>query len=93
MTNTPANTNRSLLEFPCDFTIKVFVLGTEESETAVLMMVLKHVPKLAEDAVKTRASQNGTYLAISITVHVESKQQLDDIYQELTASPVVLMAL
>jgi putative lipoic acid-binding regulatory protein len=91
MTETPEN--KTLLQFPCDFTIKVFVLGAEESETAVLMIILKYVPNLPDSAIKKRASENGTYTALSITLPIESKEQLDNIYQELTASPVVLMAL
>lgn len=85
--------NESLLKFPCDFTIKVFGLGSDEFEIAVLTIVHKHVPNLAETAVQTRESANNKYRALSITVHVSSKQQLDNLYQDLSSSPHVLMAL
>lgn len=91
MTDKPAD--ETLLKFPCDFTIKVFGLGTDEFEGAVLMLIHKHVPNLSGRALQTRTSANGKYRAMSITVHVESKQQLDDIYRDLSASPHVLMAL
>ena len=55
--------------------------------------MLKYVPHLAENALQTRLSKNGKYLALSITVHVNSKEQLDDIYRELSSSPHIIMAL
>jgi putative lipoic acid-binding regulatory protein len=93
MTDTLPKANRALLEFPCDFVIKVFGQSSEEFETTVLMIVHKHIPNLSDRAVQSRSSENGNYRALSITVHVESKEQLDNLYQELSASPVVLMAL
>lgn len=85
--------NPSLLTFPCEFTIKVFGLGTDEFEAAVLMIIHKHVPNLSDRAIQTRPSDKGKYRALSITVYVESKEQLDNIYRDLTSSPQVLMAL
>lgn len=85
--------NESLLKFPCDFTIKVFGLGSDEFEIAVLTIVHKHVPNLSETAMQSRDSANSKYRALSITVHVDSKQQLDDLYRDLSSSPHVLMAL
>jgi len=85
--------NPSLLTFPCDFTIKVFGLGTEEFEAAVLMIVHQHVPNFSDRMIQSHPSKQGKYLALSLTVHVDSKDQLDDIYRALSSSPHVLMAL
>lgn len=84
---------QTLLTFPCDFTIKVFGLGSDEFEAAVLMLIHKHVPNLSDRAIQSRPSANGKYRALTITVHVDSKAQLDSIYQDLSSSPHVLMAL
>jgi putative lipoic acid-binding regulatory protein len=51
------------------------------------------VPNFSDRALQVRDSKNGKYCALNITVHVESREQLDNIYQALTASPQVLMAL
>ncbi len=83
----------SLLTFPCDFVIKVFGIASDEFESAVLTIIHKHVPNLTEGAIKTRPSENGKYVALSITVHAEDQAQLDAIYRELSSSPQVLMAL
>lgn len=93
MTDKKDSSNETLLKFPCDFTIKVFGLGTDEFEAEVLMLVHKYVPNLSDRAIKSRPSENGKYRALSITVHVTSKEQLDNIYCALSSSPHVLMAL
>lgn len=82
-----------MLTFPCDFTIKVFGLAVQEFEAAVLMIVNKHAPNLSGRVIQSRPSENGKYLALSITIHVNSKEQLDDIYRDLSSSPHVLMTL
>lgn len=93
MTEKPTQPTETLLTFPCDFTIKVFGLGSDEFEAEVLMLVHKHIPNFSERAIQSRASQNGKYRALSITVHVDSKEQLDNLYRALSSSPHVLMAL
>lgn len=93
MTDIPDEPGKSLLVFPCDFTLKVFGLGNDEFEAAVLMLIHKHIPNLSNRAIQSRPSANGKYRALTITVHVESKEQLDRIYQDLSSSPDVLMAL
>jgi uncharacterized protein len=93
MAKEPTEEKKSLLKFPCDFTIKVFGLSTDEFETTVLMIVHKHVPNLSDRAIQSRPSENGKYRALTITVYVESQAQLDSIYRDLSSSPQVLMAL
>ncbi len=90
MTETP---KQPLMTFPCDFTIKVFGNATDEFEAAALSIVHKHAPNLSGRAIQTNMSANGKYKALSITVNVDSREQLDQIYRDLTASPQILMAL
>lgn len=85
--------NNELWQFPCDFPIKVMGKTTPEFEALVLSIIRKHAPDLTEGAIELRSSQNGNYLSITVTVRAQSKAQLDTIYQELTASKLVLMAL
>lgn len=85
--------NESLLKFPCNFVIKVFGLASDEFEVAVITIIRNHVKDMREDALRTRTSKDGKYLALTITINAESKEQLDNIYRELTLSPHVLMAL
>jgi hypothetical protein len=89
--STPPSTGG--LSFPCEFVIKVFGLATDEFETQVLSLIRKHQPHLAENALRSRPSKDNKYLALTITLHAESREQLDAIYRDLSADPLVLMAL
>ncbi len=83
----------SPLKFPCEFPIKVVGEHCDEFEIAVLTIVRKHIPELAENSITTRMSKKGKYLAITVTVLAQSKAQLDAIYQDLSAHELVMMAL
>ena len=87
------STKESLIKFPCDFVIKVFGVASDEFEIAVLTIIRKHVSDLREDALRFRPSKDKKYVALTVTVYVESKEQLDNIYRDLTADSHVLMAL
>lgn len=83
----------SLLKFPCEFPIKVMGKATDEFELFVLEVMRKHVINIQENAIESRKSENGNYLSVTVTINATSKEQLDAIYRELTASQLVLMAL
>ncbi len=83
----------SLLEFPCDFPIKAFGESSEDFPKKVLTIIQRHADSVTSDSIQCRKSQGGKYDAVTITITATSKSQLDDIYQDLTASPDVIMAL
>jgi putative lipoic acid-binding regulatory protein len=85
--------DESLFDFPCQFPIKVMGLSNETFEIEVVKLVRKHVPDLAENAVTRRESAKSNYAALTITITATSREQLDAIYGELTASEHVIMAL
>ncbi len=82
-----------LFNFPCDFPIKIMGRCDCELETLVVEIVNKHVSNLTEGAVKTRPSGKGNFISVTVTVKATSREQLDNIYRELTAREEVLMAL
>lgn len=86
----PADT---LLEFPCDFPIKIMGLCVDGFADAVVAVVQRHAPGFDPAAVQMRPSSKGNYLAITCTLRAESKAQLDALYQELTAHPMVKVVL
>lgn len=83
----------SPLTFPCDFVIKVFGNKNDAFESAVMSIINQHCPDVAENAYNYRPSKDEKYLAISANIHVDSREQLDNIYRELSANPNVLMVL
>ena len=85
--------DETLLEFPCDFPIKIMGRESSEFQTLTRSLVEKHTGPLADEAIVNSLSRNGTFVSVTITVVATSKQQLDDIYNELTSHDEVLMAL
>jgi uncharacterized protein len=83
----------TLLVFPCQFPIKVMGRTSSELDLLVVEIVRRHAPDFHEGAVTTRPSKDGNYMAVTVLIEASSKQQLDAIYQDLTAHPYVLMAL
>jgi putative lipoic acid-binding regulatory protein len=83
----------TLLQFPCEFPIKAMGLSSDEFEIAVLEIINRHVDDLAEGALRMKPSKNGKYTSITITITAHSKQQLDNIYIDLTACEHVSIAL
>ncbi|MEQ1559710.1 MAG: DUF493 domain-containing protein [Methyloglobulus sp.] len=83
----------TLLEFPCDFAIKAMGKSDLEFDLLVVEIVSRHAPDLNQNAVTTRPSKDGNYLAVTVKIQATSKAQLDAIYQDLTDHPHVLMAL
>jgi putative lipoic acid-binding regulatory protein len=80
-------------EKPHEFPIKVFGLASEQFEAAVLKIIRKHYPEIVDHAISKRPSSDGKYLAFTVVVHVENQDQLDKIYYDLTACPLVTIAL
>lgn len=83
----------TLIEFPCQFPIKAMGKADDNFEALVIELVRKHAPDLGEGAVNTRDSKGGKYLSVTVTVRATSREQLDNIYRELTACEQVLFAL
>jgi putative lipoic acid-binding regulatory protein len=83
----------TLLEFPCNFPVKAMGLADAGFEARVVELVRIHAPDLGEEAVRSVDSKGGKYLSVTVTVRATSREQLDNIYRELTACEQVLMAL
>ena len=88
MTDTDA-----LFQFPCEFPIKVMGRDSESFRTLTLAIIERHAGSLAPDRISERMSSKGRFLALTYTIEAKSRAQLDQIYQDLTDSGVVLVAL
>jgi putative lipoic acid-binding regulatory protein len=85
--------DETLLEFPCDFPIKIMGRESTDFRKLARALVEKHTGPIAEDAIRNALSRNGSFVSVTITVNAQSQQQLDDIYREITSHEDVLMAL
>lgn len=83
----------TLLEFPCDFPIKVMGAAQEGFAQAILAVVIRHAPDFAAASMEMRLSKGGKYLSLTCTVRANSKAQLDALYMELSRHPGVKVVL
>jgi hypothetical protein len=93
MTTLPATTTESLLTFPCSFPIKVMGRTQDGFAQAIVGVVQRHVPDFDAVTLEMRASRAGKYLSLTCTVNATSRAQLDDLYRDLTAHPMVALVL
>jgi putative lipoic acid-binding regulatory protein len=83
----------TLLEFPCDFPLKIMGETREGFAEAIVEIVRQHAPDFDAAKVEMRASSGGKYISLTCTVTATSKPQLDDLYRALTAHPWVKVVL
>ena len=83
----------SLLKFPCDFPIKVMGRRQDGFAQAVLEVLLRHAPEFDAAGMEMRPSARGNYLSLTCTVRAVSREQLDALYRELSAHPLVKVVL
>jgi hypothetical protein len=83
----------SPLRFPTAFPIKVMGLTRDGFAQTIAAVVRRHAPEFDPATVEMRASSRGKYLSLTCTINAVSREQLDDLYRELTAHPMVVMVL
>ncbi len=82
-----------LLEFPCEFHIKVMGRDEPGFQEIVEALVRRHVDEKTELQVALRSSRNANFVSVTLKFEVQSRDQLDNIYRELTAHELILMVL
>ena len=84
---------QSLLEFPCDFPLKIMGANADGFAQSIAELVGVHAPDFDAATMEMRPSKAGTYLSLTCTVRATSQAQLDDLYRALTAHPMVKVVL
>jgi len=88
------NNIEDLIQFPCNFDIKIMGVNQPQLITEVKETILKHAPDFNhEKDLKYKLSRAGNYLSITATVNAQSKPQLDAIYLALNTNPLVRITL
>ncbi|MBI4192107.1 MAG: DUF493 domain-containing protein [Betaproteobacteria bacterium] len=83
----------SLIEYPCEFPIKIMGHTRAGFAQAVLEVVRRHVPDFDGATLEMKTSKHGKYLSVTCTINATSREQLDALYQELCDHPMVVMVL
>ena len=83
----------SPISFPCDFSLKVMGKSSAEFVNRVIAIVRQHFPNFNEAQLQKRFSQFTHYISLTVTVHAESQEQLDNLYRQLSSTPEILVVL
>jgi uncharacterized protein len=83
----------SLMNFPLDFPIKVMGERVDEFAQTITEIVRRHAPDFDPATLELRSSREGKYLSVTATIRATSRAQLDALYRELTAHPLVKVVL
>lgn len=83
----------SLIEYPSDFPIKIMGAMQETFAQTMVELVQKHDPDFHAGKMTMRPSSKGNYLALTATVRATSREQLDNLYRELSSHAMVKVVL
>ncbi len=84
---------KSLIEYPSAFPIKVMGTHVEGFTDAVVSIARQFDPTFDASTIETRSSKGGNYLGLTITITATSREQLDELYRTLSTHPMVKVVL
>ena len=87
------NEKKTLIEFPCDFAIKVMGEAKENFSEAIIQIIKKHYVNFNASEIEMKGSNNGKYISLTCNIYVTSQKQLDKIYIDLSNSPMTKFVL
>lgn len=82
-----------LIEFPCDYPVKAMGFSSDDFEAHVLSLVSKHAELSEPKQVSSRASSQGKYTSITVSVWARSREHLELIYAQLKEDDKIVYIL
>jgi len=83
----------SLIEYPCQFPIKVLGRNVPGLVEAMLQLAQQSDPGFDPATLERRPSKAGNYLGLTLTVRVHNRVQLDALYRAYSSHPLVKVVL
>lgn len=83
----------TLIEYPSDFPIKIMGVMQDMFAQTMVDVVMRHDPTFHAGKMEMRPSSKGTYLSLTVTVRATSREQLDNLYRDLSSHPMVKVVL
>lgn len=83
----------TLPEFPSAFPLKIMGEARENFAQVMVEIVCKHAPDYDPASIEMRPSKQGKYIGLTCVIQATSQAQLDALYRELCAHPLVKMVL
>jgi putative lipoic acid-binding regulatory protein len=85
--------DKSLIEYPSDFPIKIMGPTHAEFAPTIHRLVLEHDPEFTAERMEQRPSAKGNYIGLTVTVRATSREQLDNLYRALSGHPMVKIVM
>lgn len=82
-----------IMQFPCDLPIKVFGRSDTDLSKTAFDIVKAHVASLEHADIRSQTSREGRFISLTINIRAESREQVDAVYQDLSANDSILMVL
>ncbi|MDI9332479.1 MAG: DUF493 family protein [Alphaproteobacteria bacterium] len=94
MSQTPSDPRRdSLIAYPCVFPIKVMGLKVDGFVHAITQVAKQFDPQFDPSRIELRPSSSGKYLGLTLPIYATSREQLDELYRNLSGHPMVKVVL
>lgn len=77
------------LQFPMEFPLKVMGKNEPGFTETIADVLGRHIADFDPKTMDVRHSKGGNYLSLTATFTAHSRQQLDELYRELSALPQV----
>ncbi len=84
---------KSPIDYPCDFPIKIMGATQDGFAQTMVEVVQRHDPEFHPGKMDMRPSSKGNYLSLTVTVRATSREQLDNLYRELSSHVMVKVVL
>ena len=81
------------IEFPCDYPIKVIGEVEEGAVAKIIQVVRIHAAEVTPDQVSTRASRNGNFQSIRVSIVATGEEQLKQLHTDLLQLDCVRLVL
>lgn len=85
--------DKSLIEYPSLFPIKVMGENIDGYVEALCNIALQFDPLFDEASVERRLSKGERYMGVTLIVNATSREQLDELYRTLSTHPLVKVVL
>ena len=71
----------SVMEFPCEFPIKVMGRDTPEFRETMRTIIESHAGEVDDSRVQAAVSRNGRFVSVTVTITADSQEQLMNVTQ------------
>jgi hypothetical protein len=87
------NPPESLIEYPCEFPIKVMGPNSPDFKPAVIHICQQFDSNFDLTKMEERSSKENKYIGLTVIIHTPSREHLDEVYRTLSTHPLVSVVL